>query len=258
MVKTQKLFENFYNAQEEIKRKWALETLTSLPFKDNQVILQIGSSDGFLTSILSTLVPNGKVEGIELDKTLFQKSIDEVKQPNITFINEGIDTFNKENFYDCVLAFNTLFQASDISLSLKNIHNSMKSKGKFLATLHLINPKKSDGSLLKVMQDNRFNTHFSLDPFMVKDELEAYFKTLLENLGFSSINIKVSTLNHVFESENDIKKWLNFFIEQSSLNSDEAQYFIDECLKGLKQVLKEGDEPNKIYFSELRIEAKKP
>lgn len=249
------LFAALYKSQKELNRIWALETITSLTFKHNQSILQVGIDDGFVTNVLSTLVPDGLVTAIE--KGFSEDTANSFEAKNIVLINESIDTFNKENSFDKVLAFNFLNETQNPSHSLKNIYKCLKPQGKFTATVLLINPRKSDAAFLKVLQKDRWKAQFNFEEPQSKDTLEAYYQNCLQEAGFVNATIKVQTLSHHFESEADLKEWISYFCKNANLDEKDSKDFVEEVFENFSQIANDEKPLNSIYFSELKIEAKK-
>lgn len=124
-----------YHENSQIQNKWALDTINTLSFTGNEVILDIGSGDGSVTAFLSTLVPKGKVIGIDTSKDMTHfasKQFSKTAYPNLDFKQQSATNFKLNQPCDLIVSFSVLHWVSDLDNVFKRIHENLKPNGKFI------------------------------------------------------------------------------------------------------------------------------
>lgn len=118
-------------AKEQERR--AREIISELELEGHEIILDIGSGDGKITSEISSFVPDGSVLGIDNSEKMIcfaRAKFPAASFPNLRFeYGDAADlTFNQE--FDRVVSFACLHHILNHGPVLKGIRNSVKPGGK--------------------------------------------------------------------------------------------------------------------------------
>ncbi|GAH04894.1 unnamed protein product [marine sediment metagenome] len=128
----------FHNS--ELQTQWAWEALSKYRFKGHEKILDFGSGTGKLSALMSFMVPEGEVTGIDIsDDMVFysKKMFPKEHYHNLKFLlSPDIDFENfSENKFDLVTSFCVFHLIPNPSVVLQNLKKAMSPNGHLVITL---------------------------------------------------------------------------------------------------------------------------
>ena len=231
-----------YKQASKHQKEWGNRLISELIFNENAVILDLGCGDGFLTNRLSSLVPKGKVIGIDASQGMIETS-KQYKKDNLSFICMDIDDIDFVNEFDIIFSNAALHWVKNHEALLHNILRALKVNGIIRWNF------AGDGNC-----SNFFNI---IKTIMNKDEYKNYFidfewpwfmptkeeyKKILTNTGFNKIQIELENADRYFTDSDEMIRW----IDQPSLvpfmkylPSKVKEHFrnevVDEMIKATKQ-----------------------
>jgi trans-aconitate 2-methyltransferase len=113
----------------------AEDVISGLKVEGNEFILDIGCGDGKVTSKLASLVPQGRVLGIDSSKKMIdfcRKKFPTSNYTNLEFEHLNALDMKFESNFDLVTSFACLHWVKDHLAVLRNIKRSLKPGGKLL------------------------------------------------------------------------------------------------------------------------------
>lgn len=202
-----------YKQASKHQKEWGTKLISELELSGNEAILDLGCGDGVLTEQLSTLVPNGKVVGIDASVGMLETAKKHVKD-NLHFICMDINELDFENHFDIIFSNAALHWIKNHPKLLQNSLKALKPNGIIRWNF------ASDGTCLHffdtiqtAMKEAAFKEYFhdfEWPWFMPsKDEYE---KTMAE-AGFSKAHIWSENVDRYFSNGDEMIQW----IEQPSL-----------------------------------------
>ena len=106
--------------------------LQSLHLQGDEKILDIGCGDGKITTLLSKMVPQGLVIGIDPSLSMLAQAEEVRKEsrcPNLSFCQGAAENFALNENYDHIFAIYVLHWVKEQAQALKNIHTHLKPNG---------------------------------------------------------------------------------------------------------------------------------
>jgi ubiquinone/menaquinone biosynthesis C-methylase UbiE len=170
-----------YNKNERLKIQDPQQILTDIGLRVGDTFLDIGSNDGFFTIPASLMVKDsGIVYAVDIDGDAIQRLKDSIQEMNISNINYFImpaeDFLIKKDFADIVFFGTVLHDFANPNKVLQNAFSMLKKGGKIVD----FDWRKED-------------THIG-PPISIRLS-ENDVLNMLENTGFSSINIETKSSN---------------------------------------------------------------
>ncbi|SRR5579883_2204006 len=116
--------------------------LSKYHFSGNEHVLDVGCGDGKITAIISTLVPNGKVIGIDSSQQMIDFAREEFgnKYKNLFFSVCRAENISFENSFDLIVSFACLHWVEDQLAFLLGAKRALKTNGKIIITLYPKHP----------------------------------------------------------------------------------------------------------------------
>lgn len=124
----------YYSKHSHVQEKWHQAVLsTSVTFRGDERVLDIGCGDGRFTHHYSSLVPAGKVLGIDSSPSMIEwakRRYGEVG--NLTFKIEDAMYFSFKREFDWIFSTNCLHWVPDHRLVIHQIAQALKPQGSFV------------------------------------------------------------------------------------------------------------------------------
>ncbi len=202
----------FYKKQARLQEDAALRILKQVSFNGDERVLDIGCGDGKITKKIAEMVPKGEVIGIDPSKEMINEALADYSHiPNLSFFQEGAESFHFEKKFNLVTSFFALHWVKDHGLVLKNVKFALKKGGKiFFLMVSGGDPKIAEvfeREHWKPRVEKHFNEKFSM--ITEKD-----YHRLLDHYGFEKICVKLIGLLYQFatikELEHYFMTWLPY------------------------------------------------
>lgn len=181
-------------------------------FQKNADILDVGCGDGKITAEIASLVPNGKILGIDASKNMIRLAKETFQLPNLEFQCVKAEDIHILKFFDYILCFNCLLWIRQPKKALKRLANLLKSQGKLIILTYL---KDSSyiGFLEKTLENFSEYKNLSATHTMLSEEEH---RSILEenNLKIETFEIRNLVSHYVNKEDlkNYLKGWLGSFV----------------------------------------------
>lgn len=198
-----------YRKASKHQKEWGNTLISELQLKGDEIILDLGCGDGTLTEQLSSLVPEGKVLGIDASAGMIQTAEKYVKD-NLKFAQMDINTMNFNNEFDVIFSNATLHWIKDHNKLLKNAYAALKQCGVILWDF------AGDGNCSNFfevarqkMNDAKYKEFF-LDfewPWFMPSKSD--YEKLVEPIGFSKVVITEENKDRYFLNADEMIRWID-------------------------------------------------
>lgn len=122
-----------YFHHSELQAEWAWELIGRAHLKGNEKILDFGCGDGKLSALLSRLVPNGEVTGLEISPEMLRFA--RCKFPPVAYGNLSFCEKIPENgSYDLICSFSVFHLVPNPQEILAQLRQTLRPKGALLLT----------------------------------------------------------------------------------------------------------------------------
>jgi trans-aconitate methyltransferase len=202
-----------YQKASSHQKEWGNRLISELNLKGDEKILDLGCGDGVLTQILSTLVPNGFVVGVDASRGMIEVA-KEKESKNLKFLLMDIDDLRLEDKYDLIFS----------NAALHWIKNHQKLYEKLSVILN------ENGTIrFNFAADGNCSYFFNIiNQTIQKEEYRDYFKDfvwpwfmptldqykkILDNFSFSNVKIWEENADRYFPNKEALIGW----IEQPSI-----------------------------------------
>lgn len=231
-----------YKRASKHQKEWGKDLISQLSLKGNEIILDLGCGDGSLAEQLSTLVPNGKVIGIDSSSGMI-KTAQKIERNNLIFLQLDINEMFFTKKFDIIFSNATLHWIKDHKKLLQNSFRALKTDGvilwDFAATgncanfFEVIRNKISEEKYVLYFKD------FEWPWFMPS---KSQYEELISDIGFSDTLILEVNRDRYFSSSAEMIKWIDQpsivpFIKQlpDKMKGIFRQEVIEEMLKRTQQ-----------------------
>lgn len=193
-----------------------------------RLMLDIGCGPGTLTKEISeTYYPRAKIVGIDSSRSMIDECIKKYgKETNLEFIHSKIENFEYSSKFDVIFSNSTMHWIKDQEKAYKNIYRLMKQDS--IIAVHQGHKdcyQQLRETASDVIQDLGLSIKFTDFSYPLVYHTKQSIKSLLENTGFTVIDIRIS------ESENT-PTLIDDFVEagllpyRKRLNEIEEEIFI--------------------------------
>ena len=222
-----------YAQNSSVQLSHAERLLSNLSLQGDEKILDLGCGDGKITAILSKMVPQGLVVGLDPSVSMLIKAEEVRKEtcaPNLFFYEGFAEDFLLDENFDHIIAIHVMHWIKEQEKALKNVYAHLKPNG----YVHFILAPSKEGlpfhrALQKTLSVWSENFRNFLNPQQVFD-METYRKLMVE-AGFH-----IEAIHYVYhESTHANKEKLKAWVKQwqphrKHLSIDKQDIFLDELI----------------------------
>jgi len=145
----------YYSAHSQIQEGWCRRALSSISLKGDESLLDAGCGDGRITAHLSSLVPRGKVLGVDSSASMIAWAKKKYERPPLLLYQVGdVETMGMEQKFDAVFSFCCLHWVKDHRAVFKNFVRALKPNGFF----HLLFSAVQDRSFVQLAIDETLSS----------------------------------------------------------------------------------------------------
>jgi len=177
-----------YRNNSSVQWCWAISALYEIPFRGDELILDLGSGDGKITDYLVSQVPQGGVVGLDPLVEAINFAMD--RYPNLTFVNDDAAVFSSPETYDLITAFCVFNWIEEKELVFAKMAENLKQGGHAL----IVVPCDLPGT-------------------------ESLYRELAQKAGLEILSCKRTRTEVVFQNSDELRQWL---LSVCSDFSDEA------------------------------------
>lgn len=198
-----------YKQASKHQKEWGNRLISELKFTGNEAILDLGCGDGILAEQLSTLVPNGKVIGIDASIGMIETA-NNYRKDNLIFIRKDINEIDFVNCFDVIFSNATLHWIKNHERLLKNSIVALRQNGiirwNFAGNGNCSNFFNTVKTVMNETVFKRYFVNFEWPWYMPsKDEYEE----LVANAGFSKIHVGFENADRYFYDSVEMIKWID-------------------------------------------------
>lgn len=124
-----------YERSSSAQFSWAIGLISGLDLKGDESIMDIGCGDGKISAILASLVPKGRVVGIDLSSEMINFARSRFPNedfPNLSFQVGDASGLNFPEEFELAVSFACLHWVKDHLPVLKGVYRSLRPEGKVL------------------------------------------------------------------------------------------------------------------------------
>lgn len=246
-----------YNKNSSLQYNWAIDTIDKYKhiIGASKKIADIGCGDGKITiNILAMIATASNILGIDGSHAMINFAKQSNKTTNVEFIVCDINNIEYQQSFDLVFSCCCLHWLPDQRNALQNIYNSLLPGGCVI----IIIPGKAENSIFplgkKIANGPGWAPYFAElvchRSYYISDE----YYTLLDNIGFKSIKIEITTTETIYEDINKFREWVkpvSPFYEHLPNNLREK--FLDELVNEAMQHNVQNDN-GKIILKSKKLE----
>ncbi|MCL2719062.1 MAG: methyltransferase domain-containing protein [Lachnospiraceae bacterium] len=202
-----------YKQASRHQKKGGLKLISEINIRGDESILDLGCGDGFLSDVLSKLVPDGKVIGIDSSESMIETA-KKFEAFNLSFECNDINDINYENCFDIIYSNAALHWVKNHHRLLNNSFKGLKPNGKlvwsFAADGTCSNFLAAVDEVMNISMYQEFFVNYEW-PWYMPDKNE--YISLIERIGFKQFdviyeNVDGNEYRHFTDTEEMIK-WLD-------------------------------------------------
>lgn len=241
-----------YRLASKHQKEWGHDLISELSFKGNETVLDLGCGDGILTEQLASLVPHGKVLGIDASINMIETA-KTISKSNLRFAHIDINEINFENEFDLIYSNAALHWVKDHKRLLANAYKALKAHGKILWDFGgLGNCSNFIDVLQQKISGSNYAKYFENIEWPWFMPSKGQYTELISTTGFSTYTIKEVNRDNYFPNSSEMIKW----IDQPCIVPF-IKYIPDELKETfrqeiIKEMLKRTQQPNGAYFETFR------
>ena len=231
-----------YKQASKHQKEWGNRLISELDFDEDETILDLGCGDGVLTNQLSSLVPNGKVIGIDASHGMIETA-KKHRANNLRFICMDINSLSFANEFDIIFSNATLHWIKNHDRLLKGSLIALKPNGiirwNFAGDGNCSNFYKI---VKAAMKEDVYKHHFANFDWPWFMPTKAEYEILLANAGFSSFQIEFENADRYFANSDEMIKWIDQpslvpFIKvlPDEIKADFRDIVVDRMIKATRQ-----------------------
>ena len=244
-IPQQKWDGQYYNSNNRLQFQSAMQFLPALSIKPNEKILDVGCGPGNITVEIAKQVPYGSVVGIDISQSMVETAQQNYGAiDNLSFKLCDARDLNFNNDFDRIVSFLTLHWIQDQQAVLSSCYNNLKPGG--LINIFMV-PHVEDHpfaySFDQIAASKRWKD--TLGEVKANDQYygltEQSIKSLMEQAGFTVLDIHSLIFENTFDSVDAIKKhisgWIVGFSAVSSLPETAREEFVNDLTNRYAQVV---------------------
>ncbi|OHD39969.1 MAG: methyltransferase type 11 [Spirochaetes bacterium GWF1_31_7] len=191
------------------QKEWGTKIISEFKLNGKESILDLGCGDGTLTSLLSELVPDGNVLGIDASEGMI-KTAKELENQKLTFKKMDIDVIDFNEEFDLIFSNATLHWVKDHTKLLANCYKALKKNGAIRFNFAGEGNGSNFNEIIKqTISLEKYKKYFiNLEwPWFMPSIIQ--YKTLVTNCDFENIQIWDENADRYFANENELIKWID-------------------------------------------------
>jgi len=198
-----------YKQASKHQKEWGNRLISELEFNGDEVILDLGCGDGILTEQLSTLVPNGKVIGIDASIGMIEAA-KKYEKNNLTFICKDINDMDFVNCFDVIFSNAALHWVKNHERLLKNVLVALKPNGIIRWNFGGEgNCSNFFDTVKTVMNWNAYKEYFVNFEWPWYMPSKEEYESLITNAGFNQVHVGFENADRYFSDSDEMTKWID-------------------------------------------------
>ncbi len=201
-----------YYLHSEMQKRCMWNIICEHRFLGDEIVLDVGCRDGYLPSLISKLIPYGKITAIDNSSSMIQfarRKFPKRDYPNL-FFDKGanIDQL-QQNTYDIIYSFFYLHRIQNISDQLHKMFHLLKEGGTLFICLPCWPNAEFGSALLKTMLSQKWEPYFKVYyPAPFRSLTSQEWETSLKESGFDNVFTERLSNFYPFIDKEEFIDWL--------------------------------------------------
>ena len=240
------------NSQAQFDR--ANELLLYHSFRINATVLDVGCGDGKITAKIASLVPEGKVLGIDASPNMIHLANNTFQQPNLEFRCVKAEEIPLTDLFDDIVCFSCLTWVREPAQALIRLSKLLKPRGRLLILTYLKEESAYVDLLEKTLESYPKYKNLSAIRTMLSQQEH---HNILEANGLDIQTREVRDLISSYASKDELKNylkgWLRCYVPICEKDQDQ---FLEQVIQNSAMFSIQDDKPSiKFSFKSLVIKA---
>lgn len=230
----------------------AINIISSMGFKEEDVILDIGCGDGKITQKICSLASKGKIIGIDPSSSMISEANKlTCSCSNLSFFEASAEAFEIGVTFDYILSFHSLHWVKDKNKMFNNVYRHLKPNGKFV----FITAGKENQNISNVFTSKHWQGKIGKQGPKFQAGDQKIINEMLVEAGFSIESSKSEYRSSYYEKNEDLLNWLMTWVPYATgLDNEESICFANEISHNLKkQSISDGIEDKIEFKTEMLI-----
>lgn len=245
----------YYQNHSQAQFDRANELLLNHSFHENAVVLDVGCGDGKITAKIASLVPKGRVLGIDASLNMIHLANDTFQLPNLEFKCMNAEEISFTESFDDIVCFSCLLWVRKPAQALDRLSKLLKPGGKLLILTYL--KESSYVDLLEKTLKN-YPKYQSLSAAKTMLSAEEHLAILKSN-GLEIQSFEIRDLISYYSSKEELKSYLKGWLENYVLipEKERSEFLKQAVQNSLGFSLRSNGWPIELPYKSLVIEAVK-
>lgn len=243
---------NQYKKNSSPQETSATNIINSISFNKDDCVLDIGCGDGRVTKKLCSLVPKGKVVGIDPSNSMILEANKLTEScSNLSFFQKSAEDFKIEIKFNYILSFHSLHWVKDKKAIFDNIYSHLKPGGKFV----FVTAGRENKCISSVFSSERWINKIRNHSQKFQAGDQDQINQRLQDSGFSVESFESEYRSIFYDKKEDLIKWTMTWIPYATgLNEEESGLFANEIAEKMReQSLNDGIEDKIEFKTEMFI-----
>lgn len=250
-----------YYHNSEVQTQWAWQALSKYRFQGNERVLDFGSGDGKLSALMSCMVPQGSVTGVDLSKemTLYASQMfPKYAYQNLFFAQSSDVNFSNATFsekFDLVTSFCVFHLVPQPSAVFKEIKAKMKPGAHFVATF----PIQAAPRFYQAASEEMAARNWSF-PAPTQETINLRnpekLREFLSEAGFRILSLDVVPTRNAFACKDEMIDWFEGTLTANwnIPKNDRRQFFTDVTNRYLEYMPEDAGADGVVYYTITRVD----
>lgn len=203
---------NQYHENSESQKKTSEYILEKFTFNGHENVLDLGCGEGKISAYLASLIPKGKVTGVDLSPQMLafaEENFPLSKHHNLNFQEGNACFLNFSNQFDIVFSFTALQWAENHEKALRSIRNALKPSGTVAISMPMGFPLSMQQVIDEMTAQSKWRDYYkdfsSGFNFVTLEE----YKDLLFKVGFDINLIEKRPQKDLYQNKEALKGFLS-------------------------------------------------
>jgi trans-aconitate 2-methyltransferase len=189
--------------------RWAKELATKLRLKGGEVLLDIGCGDGKVTAYIASLLPNGRIVGMDNSPGMIALAQQNNATANLTFVLADARSIHFINEFDIAFSNAVLHWVKDHRPILDGVYKCLKPTGRILFQMGgKGNAEQVIAVSEKLMRSKRWHSYFDKFEFPYGFYEPADYRLWLDQTGFRCLRAEMLEKDMLLDGMEGLTGWI--------------------------------------------------
>jgi trans-aconitate 2-methyltransferase len=200
-----------YYENSSIQFKASMDLLKEITIRENESILDIGCGDGKITALISKLVPNGNILGIDLSQEMIKFASSKFansEYPNLSYQHQDARELAFENRFDTIFSSYALHWIVDFENFMRKASRAARKNGRIAFTIPLGISAPLEQATSELMKSIKWSHYFTdyEEPWQFSSQ--SRYLEMIREAGFEVEKCEEKNHQKKFASRKDIELYI--------------------------------------------------